>query len=97
MVQGLRLANTTAPQVAAMLGLGLGIPALLANWHGRSAGYADPSRGGLGGTIGYGLLTGTPLAGIAYGQGHQAGRNAATVEMLGGNPNTINWERLPGT
>ncbi len=96
MIEGLRLANTTMPQVAAMLGIGLGVPALAARWHGHSAGYADPSRGGLGGTIGYGLLS-NPLSGIAYGQGHQAGRNAATVEMLGGNPNTINWERLPGT
>ena len=47
-MQGLRLANTTMPQVAAMLGIGIGIPALIANWHGRSAGYADPSKGGLG-------------------------------------------------
>ncbi len=95
-MQGLRLANTTMPQVAAMLGIGIGIPALIANWHGRSAGYADPSKGGLGGTIGYGLLS-NPISGIAYGQGHQAGRNAATVAMLGGNPHTLNWERLPGT
>ena len=96
MTDGLRMANTTVPEVAAMLGIGFGIPALIANWHGRSAGYSDPSRGGIGGTIGYGLL-GSPLAGIAYGQGHQAGRNAATLQMMGANPNAINWQRIPGT
>ena len=96
MSTGVRLANTALPEVAALLGLTVGVPSLIANWHGRHAGYSDPSKGGLGGTIGYGLF-GSPIAGIAYGQGHQAGRNAASMQMMGVAPNGVNWQRVPGT
>lgn len=56
--------------------LGLAVPALIARAHGERAGYADPTKGGMGGTLGYGLMF-NPLAGIAYGQGHAAGRERA--------------------
>ncbi len=56
--------------------LGLGVPAIVARIHGEKAGYADPTKGGMGGTLGYGLML-NPLAGIAYGQGHAAGRERA--------------------
>lgn len=56
--------------------MGLAVPALIARIHGERAALADPTKGGLGGTLGYGLF-GSPLAGIAYGQGHAAGREKA--------------------
>jgi len=65
---GIRLAG-------AALGLATA-PSLIARMHGERAGYADPTKGGLGGTLGYAAFGG-PLAAIAYGQGHAAGREKA--------------------
>ncbi len=65
------------PAQAALLGGAIAAPPVLGYTHGRVAGYNDPSKGGLGGTVGYGFF-GSPLAGLAYGLGHQGGREAAT-------------------
>jgi len=65
------------PAQAALVGTALAAPPVLGYTHGRVAGYNDPSKGGLGGTVGYGFF-GSPIAGLAYGLGHQGGREAAT-------------------
>lgn len=65
------------PAQAALLGTAMAAPPILGYTHGRVAGYNDPSKGGLGGTVGYGFF-GSPIAGLAYGLGHQGGREAAT-------------------
>jgi len=70
---GLGAVAKAYPVPTAMLGVGLGsIP--VAAMHGEKAAYADPTRSGLGGTLGYGLFA-NPIAGAAYGLGHERGRN----------------------
>ena len=58
----------------AALGLGA-LPSIIARIQGERLGYADPSKSGLGGSLGYAAFAG-PLAAIAYGQGHAAGRES---------------------
>ena len=68
------------PIPLAGLALGLGAP-VLSYMHGKSKGQNDPSKGGLGGAIGSGLLL-NPLSGIAYGMGHKAGREKAVSNTM---------------
>ena len=68
------------PIPLAGLALGLGAP-VLSYMHGKSKGQKDPSKGGLGGAIGSGLLL-NPLSGIAYGMGHKAGREKAVSNTM---------------
>ena len=68
------------PIPQAGLALGLGAP-VLSYMHGKSKGQNDPSKGGLGGAIGSGLLL-NPLSGIAYGMGHKAGREKAVSNTM---------------
>ena len=68
------------PIPLAGLALGLGAP-VLSYMHGKSKGQNDPSKGGLGGAIGSGLLL-NPLSGIAYGMGHKAGREKAVANTM---------------
>ena len=68
------------PIPLARLALGLGAP-VLSYMHGKSKGQNDPSKGGLGGAIGSGLLL-NPLSGIAYGMGHKAGREKAVSNTM---------------
>ena len=77
------------PQIAARMGVGIGLPAVMANIHGRRAGFYDPAASGMGGGLGYGVLGtvagGLPsgaLASIAYGKGREKGRNKRIDEML---------------
>ena len=79
------------PQIAARMGLGIGLPAVMANIHGRGAGYNDPAASGMGGGLGYGVLGtvagGLPsgaLASIAYGKGREKGRDKRINELLFG-------------
>jgi hypothetical protein len=73
-----------AGQLAASLGIVAGVPAVIARKHGESAGFSNPATSGIGGTVGYGLLSPlvTPMAAIAYGQGHQFGREKAKAIAL---------------
>ena len=68
------------PIPLAGLALGLGAP-VLSYMHGKSKGQKDPSKGGLAGAIGSGLLL-NPLSGIAYGMGHKAGREKAVSNTM---------------
>jgi len=68
------------PIPLAGLALGLGAP-MLSYMHGKSKGQNDPSKGGLGGAIGSGLLL-NPLSGIAYGMGHKSGREKAVANTM---------------
>ena len=78
---GLGAVAKAYPAQAALLGAGVVAPPILGYTHGRVAGYNDPSKGGLGGTLGYTVL-GNPLGGLAYGLGHQGGREAAQPNDL---------------
>lgn len=73
-----------AGKLAGVLGLTVGLPAVIARKHGEHAGISNPMTSGIGGTVGYGLLTPliSPAAAIAYGQGHQAGRERANTKAL---------------
>jgi hypothetical protein len=110
----MRFAGQWGPYAAALAGGTIALPALAARGQGHAVGYAHPESSGVGGTaissaLGTvpGLLMGNiPAAviggltqGIAYGQGHAGGRQAATNYMLGPgvNANTIAWHRMPGT
>ena len=77
---GLGAVAKTYPVQTALVGAGLGsIP--VAAIHGEKAAYADPTRSGLGGTLGYGLLA-NPIAGAAYGLGHERGRTKAQDQVM---------------
>ena len=66
------------PMAGAALGLGANA---LSYMHGRSKGKNDPSKGGLGGSLGTGFLLG-PTSGLAYGLGHRHGRDAAVDQAM---------------
>ena len=66
------------PLAGAALGLA---PSALAFMHGKSKGKNDPSKGGLGGSLANAVLFG-PLAGMAYGAGHRAGRDVAVDQTM---------------
>ena len=106
MLGSTRLAGMALPEIAALLGLTVGVPAIASRVAGQHQGYANPQYGGVVGTAGAaglgniaGGLPGGILSGIAYNQGHQAGRQRATNYMLGPgyDARQINWQQLPGT
>lgn len=106
MLGSTRLAGMALPEIAALLGLTVGVPAVASRVVGQQQGYANPQYGGVVGTAASaglgniaGGLPGGVLSGIAYNQGHQAGRQAATNYMLGPgyDARQLNWQRLPGT
>lgn len=106
MIGSTRLAGMALPEIAALLGLTVGVPAIASRAVGQHQGYSNPQYGGVVGTAaaaGLGNITGGlpggVLSGIAYNQGHQAGRQNATNYMLGPgyDARQLNWQRLPGT
>ena len=74
------VARVYPAQTAAGAGLLVGVPAVMARRQGELEGYYNPEHSGIGGTVSRGLFN--PLAGIAYGQGHQAGRERAQPNEL---------------
>ncbi len=73
------------PLAGAAIGL---TPAVISYMHGRHTGHKDPSKGGLGGSVGWGVLA-NPLSGLTYGLGHRHGRDAAVDNALSGDPSNI--------
>ena len=74
------VARAYPAQTAAGAGLLVGVPAVMARRQGELEGYYNPEHSGIGGTVSRGLFN--PLAGIAYGQGHEAGRERAQPNEL---------------
>ncbi len=83
----MRLAGAAVPQLAALLGLTVGAPAVAANLRGRATGYNNPLDSGNLGTAGFGLLGGVGagipgalLSGTAYRAGRKAGKDKRLAE-----------------